>query len=310
MTAPLTPTQWLTLATAIGLVLILALLPPRATRTTQHDTPPATTQAPTLTKWEYLVVTYGATRFTTTALENDPTRSGLSKVMHFGDAGITLPAEALSLQRNLDVLGRYGWELVTALGTISGDQQLLLKRPYDPQRSAHERDRIREERSDTPTRTALPDSLTNDTDPPQAQDLQDLDEIEATNQALERTQRAETTLRAIIHDAAQRGYPLHSVTITDRTTRAGPTRLNVTITQDVTNAAYLGNGQYRSSHAQHALAAFHESLTWSGLHDAPHALCTRSRATAEITLHGIIITTNDTHTVATRSSVHCFDIDD
>jgi len=40
--------------------------------------------------------------------------------------------EGKTLQKNLDTLGQYGWELISIVGTIGGDQQLVLKRKFDP----------------------------------------------------------------------------------------------------------------------------------------------------------------------------------
>src|SRR5690606_25660143 len=87
-------------------------------------------------EWEYLIVSYGETRFANPFLDPDSSNASFSKVQLFSDLGVTLPSEAITLQRNVDILGRFGWELITVVGTIGGDQQLVFKRPYDEQRSA------------------------------------------------------------------------------------------------------------------------------------------------------------------------------
>lgn len=46
--------------------------------------------------------------------------------------------EANDVQRNLDILGRFGWELTTIVGAIGGDQQIVFKRRFDRARSSSE----------------------------------------------------------------------------------------------------------------------------------------------------------------------------
>lgn len=97
-------------------------------------------------EWEYLVVSYGETRFSNPLLSPESNLATYSKVQLFSDIGVTLPSEAISLQRNIDILGMFGWEVVTIVGAIGGDQQIVFKRPYDPERSAAEAERIKAER--------------------------------------------------------------------------------------------------------------------------------------------------------------------
>lgn len=104
-------------------------------------------QAADVREWEYLVVSYGNTPFIDPLIELETMGTVFSKVEMFGEIGITVPLEAIELQRNIDVLGKFGWELVSVVGAIGGDQQLVFKRPYDAERSAQEAARIRAERS-------------------------------------------------------------------------------------------------------------------------------------------------------------------
>jgi hypothetical protein len=71
-------------------------------------------------QWEYMVVSFGKTYF------EFPEKS--SKYISLLDS---IGKEGLTLQKNLDILGKYGWELLLIVGTIGGDQQLVLKRKYD-----------------------------------------------------------------------------------------------------------------------------------------------------------------------------------
>ena len=44
-------------------------------------------------------------------------------------------SEAVDLQASLDGLSSLGWELISIIGSIGGDQQLVLRRKYEPSRS-------------------------------------------------------------------------------------------------------------------------------------------------------------------------------
>lgn len=65
-------------------------------------------------EWEYLVVTNGKVYF------GDPIKQASGSVA-FSD-------EANGTQSALDKLGKEGWELVTVVGVIGGDQEFVLKR--------------------------------------------------------------------------------------------------------------------------------------------------------------------------------------
>lgn len=83
-------------------------------------------------QWEYLVVSYGKTVF-----------GAPEKTLAYRSIGLSATAqEANEVQRSLDVLGRFGWEVVTIVGTIGGDQQIVFKRRYNRTRSANEASEI------------------------------------------------------------------------------------------------------------------------------------------------------------------------
>lgn len=65
-------------------------------------------------EWEYLVVSNGRVYF------------GLPSKQASGS--IAFRDEAVGTQTSLDQLGREGWELVTVVGLIGGDQEFILKR--------------------------------------------------------------------------------------------------------------------------------------------------------------------------------------
>lgn len=78
-------------------------------------------------QWEYIVVSYGKTLF------DSP-----QKTLAYRTLGLSGGSEAIDFESNLDIMGRFGWELVTVVGTIGGDQQVVLKRKYDKSRAANE----------------------------------------------------------------------------------------------------------------------------------------------------------------------------
>jgi hypothetical protein len=65
--------------------------------------------------WEYLVVTSKA-RFVESGSPRKVSVVGFS-------------AEAVDLEASLDGVGMFGWELVTVVGTIGGDQEFIFRRP-------------------------------------------------------------------------------------------------------------------------------------------------------------------------------------
>lgn len=75
-------------------------------------------------QWEYLVVSYGKTLFGHPA----KTKDYFPLTRH-------IASEAVDLQTSLDGLGSLGWELVSIVDAIGGDQQLVLRRKYEPSRS-------------------------------------------------------------------------------------------------------------------------------------------------------------------------------
>lgn len=91
-------------------------------------TPAPKQTLPQETPWEYLVATYGKTVF-----------GSPEKTLAYRALGVSATAqEATEIQRSLDVLGRFGWELVAIVGTIGGDQQIVMKRRYDKSRATNE----------------------------------------------------------------------------------------------------------------------------------------------------------------------------
>ena len=84
-------------------------------------------------QWEYLIVSYGKTSFSSVS---ESVGNGSSKLTAFREfSELLYGSEALSAQEKLDILGRLDWELVSVVGSIGGDQQFVLKRPRNVNRA-------------------------------------------------------------------------------------------------------------------------------------------------------------------------------
>lgn len=131
----------------LRLFLAAALLLTGAHAAAQASPPAATTKVSTDGQWEYLVISFGKTYFSSAA-DISAKQTGQSKLMIFGPLGGVVASEALDTQDQVDTLGRYGWELIGVLGAIGGDQQWVFKRPFDPDRAAKEAAQIKKEGAD------------------------------------------------------------------------------------------------------------------------------------------------------------------
>ena len=85
--------------------------------------------AATTPQWEYMVISLGT-----------PSYSSLeSKTMAYWEDLISVDIMSVpEWEEDLDILGQKGWEVVSLLGSIGGDQEILLKRPYDAKRTSQE----------------------------------------------------------------------------------------------------------------------------------------------------------------------------
>jgi len=226
--------------------LFAVLLLTSASRATPLASPPvksqpSKTQAPLEARsqgveWEYLVVSFGKAYFAGPLTASG--KSGSAKLRAFSEVGL-FAQEATSIQGDLDKLGHYGWELVCAVGVIGGDQEFIMKRPFDATRSAKEAAlvaedarRLREEEAARAAQ-AMQDGLV------------DLDavELEAKEQA------ARDALAARITDAISKlpATPPPAVTIT---TSGAPPIAQVTLSINYTAALLKEGGKYRASEAR------------------------------------------------------------
>lgn len=227
-------------------------------RTKAQAIPPQSAQTVSEPQWEYLVVSFGKTYF------NTPTEKGpLSKVVSYSGLGLVLAWEADTVQAQMDLLGRMGWELVGIVGTIGGDQQMVFKRRYDPARSASERDLILKEAAALEAQRKKAQEERKKAQEEQKkqeasrQELVDLDAAEQ-RQALERHREGiefflTTTVRKAI------SLPIVQLEATSdafsTTTYSGVVSVKV----DVTSQALQGN-TYRSSQVKQLLEPLKDGI--------------------------------------------------
>lgn len=141
------------------------------------------------TQWEYMVVTFGKTSFS----------DYNQHVLAYYDEGILSDTmEANVLEYNLNILGRHGWELIAITGTIGGDQQLTLKRPYDEAVSKAEKDRARQvqERIEEELREQREEQQIDFSAP---KELMELDSYEAREKENRKKDEIKEGLKAAIH---------------------------------------------------------------------------------------------------------------
>jgi len=115
-----------TLRTIVASVLLVIVICPAFAQLKPVSIPVSADQ-----KWEYIVVSYGKTEF-----------GAPQKTLAYRPIGLLNGQEAQDLQNSLDILGRFGWEAVAFVGSIGGDQQIVLKRKYDKNRIVSERESI------------------------------------------------------------------------------------------------------------------------------------------------------------------------
>lgn len=256
----------------IALTCLLAITGSTIAQTTKPAAPatptaaPAASAKPTLQvtvngQWEYLVVSFGKTYFTS-ATDGDAKVSGSSKLLMYGPLGTVFAQEAQGTQAQIDTLGRYGWELLNVLGSIGGDQQWVFKRPYDPDRAAKEAALIKQEGQlllDARAKAAK-EAASQPVSP--AATPQQLIELDARDAAAKKASDA-AALASTVNAALQ---PITGAAVTIDTSNIGTTLGSdggVLITLDLTSNVLSGN-TYRASAVQAALKAYIANAASSG----------------------------------------------
>ncbi|MDO8721316.1 MAG: hypothetical protein Q7J31_03705 [Syntrophales bacterium] len=219
---------------------------PTASKTTPQNSPTATQgQISSAKQWEYLIVSFGKTLFTDPTDNPETKAVGLSKLLSYSKAGVVSAQEALVTQNQMDTLGKFGWELIDIVGAIGGDQEMVFRRAYDPERSKQEAvlikkegERLIAEQQDAATRLAL--SMKETTE------LIDLDAVEKAAATNETRRKEEARLMEAINTI--KIYPISSRKVISTADDPTASRVAAEIEIDGTAALLTGN-KYRSSEA-------------------------------------------------------------
>src|SRR5262245_49065603 len=91
-------------------------------------------------QWEYLIVSLGSVAFSSPFMELGA--PGKSKISAMDSLPFPELVQALATQSAMDNIGENGWELVSVVGSIGGDQEFVFKREYDKARSEAEAERF------------------------------------------------------------------------------------------------------------------------------------------------------------------------
>lgn len=208
----------------------------------------ATTRSTTAAKqpqWEYLVVSFGKVYFADPLTDPDRKASGDSKLISFSREGIVIASEGISTQRAMDTLGRFGWELVGAVGAIGGDQEMLFKRPFDENRSKQEEELIKKEGERI--RNLLQEERTK-TAAVSTAELVDLDEAERVEARNTNRRNQEQRLRTAAETF--KDYPLTIDSVVSDAYTANDTGASISITVDATSKLLTDGNKFRSGEAK------------------------------------------------------------
>lgn len=211
-------------------------------------------------QFEYLVVSFGKTYFSELR----------SKTMAYWDQGISKTAQgATSFEKDLDILGQHGWEVVSILGAIGGDQQVTLKRLHDDARTTSELRTI-EENSEKVVNGFLESLLAEDEKFKQEAasveiTLVELDAYEA-EQAKYEAEQAEQKTRYELETTATNF--LNRFTINPKgisyewetDSYSKKDKVNIELKYDVTKDCLININQYRQSDVEQLLNSYGEQI--------------------------------------------------
>lgn len=192
-------------------------------------------------QWEYMVVSFGKANFSQLK----------SKTMAYWENGISKNAYGDSIyEKDLDILGQNGWEVVSILGAIGGDQQVMLKRPFDSKRTATEKRII-----DTNSKLVIDGFLdvllaaeekNKETKP----ELINLDAYEKQQALMKARKEAEAVSTQYLNSMSVK--PSNIKYVWD----SKEEKLSITVDYDVTKQCLIGVNQYRSSKVKEHLLNF------------------------------------------------------
>jgi hypothetical protein len=241
-------------------------------------------------------VSFGTTYFSNPLLDPEIKAAGLSKILNYGDVGVTLASEAISTQEQMDILGRFGWELVSIVGTIGGDQEFVFKRPYDSQRSQQEAEIIKLEGAKLVEiiNTPIPET-------PAEPQLVDLDRSERELALTSKRQEYITRATSLL---SPKGFTVTEINAESNIyDPENEFRVSANVLLDVTDIVENGN-QFRGSVAQEQVDAYLQSL---GLTESRYNSPTCLLDGLEVRVQPVILFNNKYQKVGSGTQ-KCFDV--
>lgn len=142
------------------------------------------------TQWEYMVI----------STEGEFSTEYSSHTIAYFDEGLGYYLEASNIEKDLNILGRHGWELVNIIGNTKENQQLTLKRPYDEERSNAEKKKADEllKKLDEKYQEQLKNQSTEKTSYEFKNELKELDSFEEKEKArLQLEEKTDSLKKAI-----------------------------------------------------------------------------------------------------------------
>jgi hypothetical protein len=231
---------------------------------------------PNEARWEYLVVSFGKTSFD--SIESN-IKSGNSKLVAFQEfADLLSGYEGINLQTKLDMLGRFGWELVTTIGQIGGDQQLFFRRNRYENRIEIEKEAIKNLTTILRDESAKKEKRLKDylaeierskakLDEQSQAGLIDLDAKERRDREREAGGRAKAELTANLTSVAsafQKKTKLKSIDVSIAADESNANRMlykgKITIELDATEALLFEGNKYRATKARELREDFRQHL--------------------------------------------------
>lgn len=192
--------------------------------------------------WEYMVVSFGKADFSQLR----------SKTMAYWANGISKNAFGDSTyERDLDILGQNGWEVVSILGTIGGDQQVMLKRLFDSARTTTEK-KIIDTNSKLVIDALLAEEEKNKKTKPE---LIELDAFEKRQALMDARAEAEASATQYLNSMSVK--PLSIKYRWD----SKEENLSITVDYDVTKLFLINKNQYRRSKVEEYLIGYKDFLS-------------------------------------------------
>ena len=230
------------ISAVVGLALLSASMFSQTPRSSPPATRPSSVSRSNVKPWEYLVVSFGKTYFSDPNAEPEAKTAGLSKLLSYSKIGVLSATEGLLVEKQMDTLGKFGWELIGIVGAIGGDQQMVFRRAYDSEQSKLEAILIGEEGERL---LALQREVATQASQAEFIDLDAAEFAAATN---ENRQREEARLRPAVENL--KIYQVVEVKIMSTASTPTDSRVNAQVLIDGSNKLLKEGNKYRTSEAE------------------------------------------------------------